>query len=48
MWSPSNKGAYPRRISAKAGCSSIQENDSAHEDKASMSDEDITSIKVSI
>ena len=47
MWSPSNKGAYPRRISAKASWSSIQENDSVHEDEAYMSDEDITSIKVS-
>ncbi|XWS42894.1 hypothetical protein CRYUN_Cryun16bG0053500 [Craigia yunnanensis] len=45
MWSPSNKGAYPRRISAKASWSSIQETDSLHEDEASMSDEDITSIK---
>ncbi|XP_022719866.1 uncharacterized protein LOC111277716 isoform X2 [Durio zibethinus] len=44
MWSPGNKGAYPRRISAKARGSSIQENNSMHE--ASMSDEDITSIKV--
>ncbi|XP_022719865.1 uncharacterized protein LOC111277716 isoform X1 [Durio zibethinus] len=43
MWSPGNKGAYPRRISAKARGSSIQENNSMHE--ASMSDEDITSIK---
>lgn len=46
MWSTSNKGAYPRRISAKASWSSLEENDSAHDDEAFMNDEDITSIKV--
>ncbi|EOY10024.1 Guanosine-3',5'-bis(Diphosphate) 3'-pyrophosphohydrolase isoform 3 [Theobroma cacao] len=45
MWSTSNKGAYPRRISAKASWSSLEENDSAHDDEAFMNDEDITSIK---
>ncbi|KAL4323944.1 hypothetical protein GQ457_11G014290 [Hibiscus cannabinus] len=45
MWSPSNKGAYPRRISAKVSWSSLQGNISVHDDEASMHDEDITSIK---
>ncbi|XP_022718513.1 uncharacterized protein LOC111276864 isoform X1 [Durio zibethinus] len=45
MWNPRNKGGYPRRISAKARGSSVQENNSVHEDEASMSDEDITIIK---
>ncbi|KAK8479817.1 hypothetical protein V6N11_025398 [Hibiscus sabdariffa] len=45
MWSPSNKGAYPRRISAKVSWSSLQGNNSVHDNEASMHDEDITSIK---
>ncbi|XP_052879915.1 uncharacterized protein LOC108463915 isoform X2 [Gossypium arboreum] len=45
MWSPSNKGTCPRRISAKGSWSSMQGNDSVHEDEAPMHDEDITSIK---
>ncbi|GMJ11348.1 hypothetical protein HRI_004804000 [Hibiscus trionum] len=45
MWSPSNKGTYPRRISAKGSWSSLQGSDSVHEYEASMHDEDITSIK---
>ncbi|XVF30427.1 hypothetical protein REPUB_Repub16aG0056300 [Reevesia pubescens] len=45
MWSPRNKGAYPSRISAKASWSSTEENGSTHEDEATMTDEDITSIK---
>ncbi|XP_038998066.1 uncharacterized protein LOC120123182 isoform X2 [Hibiscus syriacus] len=45
MWSPSNKGTYPRRISAKGSWSTLQGNDSVNEDEASMHDEDITSIK---
>ncbi|KAG4166804.1 hypothetical protein ERO13_A13G155300v2 [Gossypium hirsutum] len=45
MWSPSNKGTCPRRISVKGSWSSMQGNDSVHEDEAPMHDEDITSIK---
>ncbi|TYH35485.1 hypothetical protein ES332_D13G195800v1 [Gossypium tomentosum] len=45
MWSPSNKGTCPRRISAKGSWSSMQGNDSVHEVEAPMHDEDITSIK---
>ncbi|MBA0632754.1 hypothetical protein Godav_001435, partial [Gossypium davidsonii] len=45
MWSPSNKGACPRRISVKGSWSSMQGNDSVHEVEAPMHDEDITSIK---
>ncbi|MBA0752301.1 hypothetical protein Gogos_001146 [Gossypium gossypioides] len=45
MWSPSNKGTCPRRISAKGSWSSMQGNDSVHEFEAPMHDEDITSIK---
>ncbi|MBA0873970.1 hypothetical protein Goshw_009903 [Gossypium schwendimanii] len=45
MWSPSNKGTCPRRISAKGSWSSMQGNYSVHEVEAPMHDEDITSIK---
>ncbi|OMP02381.1 GTP-binding protein-related protein [Corchorus capsularis] len=45
MWSTSNRGAYPRRISAKAGWSTIEENDSAHDGETFINNEDITSIK---
>ncbi|OMP08512.1 hypothetical protein COLO4_06399 [Corchorus olitorius] len=45
MWSTSNRGAYPRRISAKAGWSTIEENDSARDGEAFINNEDITSIK---